>query len=87
MGMLYRAVPKSRQAMSEKPRTKSFYMLQGGVEIEGSIGAFPADLKEDNEIGGKTGTTDNASMDGTWVYKRFGYRCMGWRRRTQHHFG
>ncbi|MFN8335452.1 MAG: transglycosylase domain-containing protein [Cyclobacteriaceae bacterium] len=65
--VLYRAVPKSRQAMSEETAYKIIYMLRGGVEIEGGTsGGIPADLKEDNEIGGKTGTTDNAS-DGWYM--------------------
>jgi len=43
------------------------YMLQGGVEEAGgtSAGIDPF-LKIDNEIGGKTGTTDNAS-DGWYM--------------------
>lgn len=60
-------VPKTRQAMSEETAYKMIYMLRGGVEIEGGTsGGLPRELKLDNEIGGKTGTTNNAS-DGWYV--------------------
>jgi len=60
-------VPKTRQAMDEKTAYKMIYMLQGGVEEEGGTSrALSATLKKDNEIGGKTGTTDNAS-DGWYI--------------------
>jgi penicillin-binding protein 1A len=43
------------------------YMLMGGVEeAGGTSAALPYDLKKDNEIGGKTGTTNNAS-DGWYM--------------------
>jgi penicillin-binding protein 1A len=43
------------------------YMLMGGVEEAGGTSiALPYDLKKDNEIGGKTGTTNNAS-DGWYM--------------------
>jgi penicillin-binding protein 1A len=43
------------------------YMLRGGVEEEGgSSRGLSYELKKDNEIGGKTGTTDNAS-DGWYI--------------------
>jgi penicillin-binding protein 1A len=60
-------VPKTRQAMSEQTAYKMIYMLQGGVQEEGgtSVG-LPRELKLDNEIGGKTGTTNNAS-DGWYM--------------------
>lgn len=65
--VLFTSVPKSRQAMSEETAYKIIYMLRGGVEIEGGTsGGIPNELKEDNEIGGKTGTTDNAS-DGWYM--------------------
>src|SRR5690606_25877539 len=46
---------------------KMVYMLQGGVQEAGgtSLG-LSRELKENNEIGGKTGTTDNAS-DGWYI--------------------
>lgn len=60
-------VPKTRQAISEQTAFKMIYMLMGGVQEEGgtSIG-LPYSLKVDNEIGGKTGTTNNAS-DGWYM--------------------
>ncbi|HTJ50107.1 MAG TPA: transglycosylase domain-containing protein [Cyclobacteriaceae bacterium] len=60
-------VPKSRQVLDEKVAYQMVYMLRGGVEEEGgtSIG-LPYELKKNNEIGGKTGTTDNAS-DGWYM--------------------
>jgi len=53
--------------MDEKTAYKMVYMLQGGVEEPGgtSAGIEPF-LKRDNEVGGKTGTTDNAS-DGWYM--------------------
>jgi penicillin-binding protein 1A len=60
-------VPKTRQAMSELTAYKMIYMLQGGVQEEGGTSAgLPRELKIDNEIGGKTGTTNNAS-DGWYM--------------------
>ena len=46
---------------------KMIYMLRGGVEEEdGTSRGLSLDLKIDNEIGGKTGTTNNAS-DGWYM--------------------
>jgi penicillin-binding protein 1A len=60
-------VPKTRQAMSEQTAFKMLIMLRGGVEIEGGTsGGLPRELKVDNQIGGKTGTTNNAS-DGWYM--------------------
>ncbi|CAN0458037.1 unnamed protein product, partial [Phaeothamnion confervicola] len=60
-------VPKTRQAMKEQDAFKMIYMLMGGVEILGGTSSgLPHDLKVDNEIGGKTGTTNNAS-DGWYM--------------------
>ena len=60
-------VPKTRQAINEQTAYKMIYMLMGGVEERGgtSVGISP-ELKIDNEIGGKTGTTNNAS-DGWYM--------------------
>lgn len=60
-------IPQTRQVMDEKTAYKIVYMLQGGVEEEGgtSSGIHPF-LKLDNELGGKTGTTNNAS-DGWYM--------------------
>jgi len=60
-------VPKTGQAMDEKTAYKMIYMLQGGVEdVEGTSRGLSYELKVNNEIGGKTGTTDNAS-DGWYM--------------------
>lgn len=60
-------VPKTKQAMDEKTAYKMVYMLQGGVELEGGTSrGLSHVLKVDNEIGGKTGTTDDAS-DGWYM--------------------
>ncbi len=60
-------VPRTKQALDEKTAYKMVYMLQGGVQEAGgtSLG-LSRELKENNEIGGKTGTTDNAS-DGWYI--------------------
>lgn len=60
-------VPKTRQAINEQTAYKMIYMLMGGVEERGGTsGGLSKELKEDNEIGGKTGTTNNAS-DGWYM--------------------
>ncbi|MEQ8363128.1 MAG: transglycosylase domain-containing protein [Cyclobacteriaceae bacterium] len=60
-------VPKTRQAINEQTAYKMIYMLMGGVEERGGTSAgLSKELKEDNEIGGKTGTTNNAS-DGWYM--------------------
>lgn len=60
-------VPKTRQAMNERTAYKMIYMLRGGVEEEGGTSrGLSYDLRTNNEIGGKTGTTDNAS-DGWYM--------------------
>lgn len=60
-------IPQSKQVMDEGTAYKMIYMLQGTVEEEGgtSSGIDPF-LRRDNEIGGKTGTTDRAS-DGWYI--------------------
>ncbi|HEY5750562.1 MAG TPA: transglycosylase domain-containing protein [Chryseolinea sp.] len=55
------------EAMSEHTAYKMIYMLRGGVEEDhGSSQALSAAVKDDNEVGGKTGTTSNAS-DGWYM--------------------
>lgn len=55
-------VPKTRQAISQQTAYKMLYMLRGGVEERGGTSqGLSMELKIDNEIGGKTGTTNNAS--------------------------
>ena len=59
--------PKTREAINDQTAYKMIYMLRGGTEEEGgtSLG-LPRELRIDNEIGGKTGTTNNAS-DGWYI--------------------
>ena len=60
-------VPKTRQAISDQTAYKMIYMLRGGVEEDyGTSSWMTADLRKDNEIGGKTGTTNQAS-DGWYI--------------------
>lgn len=60
-------VPQTKQAMDERTAYKMVYMLQGGVQERGGTSAgLSYAVKVDNEIGGKTGTTDNAS-DGWYM--------------------
>jgi penicillin-binding protein 1A len=59
--------PKSRQAISRETASKMLYMLKGGVEEEGGTSRALSDyVVSENEVGGKTGTTDDAS-DGWYM--------------------
>jgi penicillin-binding protein 1A len=59
--------PESRQSLDENTAYTMVHMLRGGVEEEGgSSRALSEFVKSDNEIGGKTGTTDNGS-DGWFI--------------------
>ena len=60
-------VPQKREAVSEKTAYLMIHMMKGTVEEEGgtSRGITKA-IQENNEIGGKTGTTSNQS-DGWFV--------------------
>ena len=60
-------IPQTRQVLDEKTAYQMVYMLQGGVEeIGGTSAGIDPFLKLDNEVGGKTGTTDKAS-DGWYM--------------------
>ncbi|HCW06096.1 MAG TPA: transglycosylase [Cytophagales bacterium] len=60
-------VPKTREAINEQTAYKMVYMLKGGVEERhGTSQGLPTSLRENNEIGGKTGTTNDAS-DGWYM--------------------
>ena len=60
-------VPETRQAISQETAYKMLHMLKGGVEESGGTSrGLSMELKLDNEIGGKTGTTNNAS-DGWYM--------------------
>lgn len=60
-------VPKTKQAINEQTAFKMIYMLEGGVEEQGGTSqGLSRELRIDNEIGGKTGTTNDAS-DGWYM--------------------
>jgi penicillin-binding protein 1A len=60
-------VPQTREGLNDQTAYKMVHMLRGGVEEEGGTsGGLPRELKIDNEIGGKTGTTNDAS-DGWYM--------------------
>jgi penicillin-binding protein 1A len=60
-------VPKRNQVLDAESAYKIIYLLRGGVEeIGGTSGVLSPAVTENNEVGGKTGTTDNAS-DGWYV--------------------
>lgn len=60
-------VPRRSQVLDEISAYKVVYLLRGGVEEEGGTSnALSPLVTENNEVGGKTGTTDNAS-DGWYV--------------------
>ena len=55
-------VPRRQEALSEQTAYIMVHMLKGGTEeLGGTAQGLDWVLKEDNEIGGKTGTTQNAS--------------------------
>lgn len=60
-------IPETRQGTSELTAYKMLFMLRGGVEESGGTSrGLSMDVKLDNEIGGKTGTTNDAS-DGWYM--------------------
>ena len=60
-------VPETRQAISEETAYLMVHMLKGGVEEYGGTSrGLSMEVKKDNEIGGKTGTTNDAS-DGWYM--------------------
>ncbi|MCX2745939.1 transglycosylase domain-containing protein [Mangrovivirga sp. M17] len=65
--IIHEFTPKSVQALSEETAYVMLHMLKGGVEEEGGTAlGLSRNVRVDNEIGGKTGTTNNAS-DGWFV--------------------
>ncbi|HEY0655509.1 MAG TPA: penicillin-binding transpeptidase domain-containing protein, partial [Chryseosolibacter sp.] len=60
-------LPVARQTIDANTAYTMVHMLKGGVEEEGGSSTALSDIvKSDNEIGGKTGTTDNGS-DGWYM--------------------
>jgi penicillin-binding protein 1A len=70
--------PKTHEAISEQTAYKMVYMLRGGTEEEGgtSLG-LSREVRADNEIGGKTGTTNDAS-DGWYMGVTHNLVSGGW---------
>jgi len=66
--VLHQFIPRKRPAMSEEHAYIMVYMLRGGTEEEGGTSqGLPWSIRDQgNEIGGKTGTTQNAS-DGWYM--------------------
>ncbi|AFL83318.1 membrane carboxypeptidase/penicillin-binding protein [Belliella baltica DSM 15883] len=65
--LLQQFTPRKKPAMSEEHAYLMVYMLRGGFEEErGTSQGVPYALREGNELGGKTGTTQNAS-DGWYM--------------------
>ena len=58
---LYSKIPNTIESMSKETAYKMIYMLRGSVEESGGTSARinRYDFSKDNEVGGKTGTTDN----------------------------
>ncbi len=55
-------IPERKEALNEETAYLMLYMLRGATEESGGTGhGLGADLKADNEIGAKTGTTQNGS--------------------------
>ncbi|MDN5204060.1 transglycosylase domain-containing protein [Fulvivirgaceae bacterium BMA10] len=60
--VLYNPTPTTVEALSEEHAYIMLHMLKGSTEVEGGTGqGLGWFLKEGNEIGAKTGTTQNAS--------------------------
>ena len=77
--ILQEFTPETREALSEETAYIMLHMLKGAVEEDvGTARGLPYELKENNEIGAKTGTTSNFSdgwfmgvtkslVSGAWV--------------------
>lgn len=60
-------VPKTKQVINDETAYAMIHMLRGGVEEEGGTSQGLSDaVLNNNQVGGKTGTTDNAS-DGWYI--------------------
>lgn len=66
--ILHQFIPRKKPAMSEEHAYLMLYMLRGGTEESGGTSqGVPWTLRDEgNELGGKTGTTQNAS-DGWYM--------------------
>lgn len=71
-------VAARRQAINDQTAFKMIYMLMGGIEEAGGNSTnLPADLKIDNEIGAKTGTSNDGS-DGWYIGITHNLVSGGW---------
>ncbi|MEM7055455.1 MAG: transglycosylase domain-containing protein [Bacteroidota bacterium] len=59
--VLQEFVPQRKEAISEETAWLMMHMLKGAVEENGTLRGLSKEIKEDNEICGKTGTTSNQS--------------------------
>mgnify|MGYP003859684299 CR=1 FL=1 len=65
--VLHQFPARKKPAMSEEHAYLMLHMLKGGYEERGGTSqGVPMSLRENNELGGKTGTTQNAS-DGWYI--------------------
>ncbi|PGH39745.1 MAG: transglycosylase, partial [Candidatus Nephrothrix sp. EaCA] len=71
-------VADTKHAINEQTAYKMLYMLKGGVDERGGTSrGLSWDLKANNDLGGKTGTTNNAS-DGWYVGVTHNLVCGVW---------
>lgn len=71
-------VADTRHAINEQTAYKMLYMLKGGVEEKGGTSRGVSwELKSNNDLGGKTGTTNDAS-DGWYVGVTHNLVCGVW---------
>lgn len=69
-------IPDKHEAISKKTASEMLYMLRGAAEEKkGTFAGLSIELKKDNKIGGKTGTTSNQS-DG-WTVGVINKLCVG----------
>ncbi len=65
--VLHEFAPRTREAINEETAYLMIHMLKGATEVTGGTAqGLSMDIREDNEIGAKTGTTNNAS-DGWFI--------------------
>jgi len=76
---VYENPVNTREALSEETAYLMLYMLRGATEEDGGTGrGIPAEIRDNNEVGAKTGTTQNFSdgwfmgvtkdlVSGAWV--------------------
>jgi penicillin-binding protein 1A len=54
-------IPQKQEAISEETAWLMIHMLKGAIEENGTLRGLSKEMKEDNELCGKTGTTSNQS--------------------------